>query len=79
VAPDFGFIRQIVRDAGCGLLVQPGDPVALSEAVEQLLRNPQASAVMGERGRRAVGEKYTWASEAPKLLALYEAIGRGCS
>jgi glycosyltransferase involved in cell wall biosynthesis len=79
VAADFGYIREIVRDARCGLLVRPGDPVELSDAVEKLLRDPAAAVEMGERGRRAVLVKYSWASQASKLLRLYEAIGNGPS
>jgi glycosyltransferase involved in cell wall biosynthesis len=79
VAADFGYIRDIVRDAQCGVLVRPGDPVELSDAVEKLLRDPGAAAEMGERGRRAVLARYSWASQASKLLRLYQAIGNGAS
>lgn len=71
VASDFGFIGQIVRETGCGLLVPPGEPDALSEAVESLLANPAKAAEMGRRGRTAVLERYNWGSEEKKLLALY--------
>jgi glycosyltransferase involved in cell wall biosynthesis len=79
VAADFGYIQQIVRDAECGVLVRPGDPVELSDAIEALLRDPGAAAEMGERGRRAVFARYSWVSQASKLLSLYEAIGNGAS
>jgi glycosyltransferase involved in cell wall biosynthesis len=71
VASDFGIIRSIVRETGCGLLVPPGDPDALSAAVEILLRDPAKAAEMGQKGRRAVLEKYNWGAEESKLLALY--------
>jgi glycosyltransferase involved in cell wall biosynthesis len=77
VASDFGFIGQIVRETGCGLLVAPGDPAALTAAVESLLRDPAKTAEMGQKGRRAVLEKYNWGSEEKKLLALYaQLLGR---
>lgn len=76
VASDFGFISQIVRDTGCGLLVPPGDAAALSKAIEVLLRDPSRAAEMGQRGRMAVLDRYNWGSEEKKLLALYESLGR---
>jgi glycosyltransferase involved in cell wall biosynthesis len=74
VVSDFGVMGRIVRETGCGLLVAPGDPDALSGAVEALLKDPVKAARMGEMGRRAVLEKYNWASEEKKLLALYEEL-----
>jgi len=74
VASDFGIIRSIVRETGCGLLVPPGDPDALSTAVEILLRDPAKAVEMGQKGRRAVLDRYNWGSEEKKLLALYESL-----
>jgi glycosyltransferase involved in cell wall biosynthesis len=74
VASDFGFISLIVRDTGCGLLVPPGDATALSKAIEVLLRDPAKAAEMGQRGWRAVIDRYNWGSEEKKLVALYESL-----
>ena len=74
VASDFGITRSIVRETGCGFLVPPGDPSALSGAVQALLADPVKAVEMGQRGRRAVLEKYNWTSEEKKLLALYEEL-----
>jgi len=74
VVSDFGVMGRIVRETGCGLLVAPGDPDALSNAIEALLKDPVKAARMGEMGRRAILQKYNWASEEKKLLALYEEL-----
>lgn len=74
VASSFGFIAQIVRDTGCGLLVPPGDADALSKAVEVLFTEPAKALEMGQKGRRAVLDRYNWGSEEKKLLALYEGL-----
>jgi glycosyltransferase involved in cell wall biosynthesis len=76
VASDFGSMHDIVHSTGCGLLVRPGDPVELSDAVASLLRDPATADAMGQRGRRAVLEKYSWPSQAAKLRSLYEVVGR---
>jgi len=77
VASDLRFIRQIVVDTQCGILVPPGDPVALSAAIEELLRDPLRAQQMGERGRRAVFERYSWATQAERLLKLYASVAAG--
>jgi len=74
IASDFGVMGRIVRETGCGLVVAPGDPDALSGAVEAVLKNPGWAADMGEMGRRAILQKYNWESEEKKLLALYANI-----
>ena len=37
-------------------------------------RHPERARQMGERGFRAVQEKYSWGNEEKKLLALYEEL-----
>lgn len=74
IASDFPMWQRIVDKEGCGLTANPLDPVAVSDAVAHLLEQPLLRQEMGERGRRAATEKYTWESEAKHLLALYEEL-----
>jgi glycosyltransferase involved in cell wall biosynthesis len=76
VASDFGCMRDVLRETGCGLLVPPEDPAALASAVQALLDDPERAREMGRRGRAAVLAKYNWDSEARELLALYERLAR---
>ena len=77
VTSDFGFIAAIVRDAGCGLLVPAEDPGAHARALAYLLTHPEEARAMGERGQRAVRERYSWEAESARLLGLYaELMGR---
>lgn len=75
VASDFPLWREIVEDAGCGLLVDPTDPAAIAGAMTWILRNPAEARAMGERGRRRAQERYSWDAEARRLTAFYEALG----
>lgn len=74
IASDFPLWREIVEDAGCGLLVDALDPEAIAKAMQWILDHPEESRVMGERGRRAVEEKYNWELEAEKLVRLYRTL-----
>lgn len=71
IASDYPRWREIVDDAGCGLLVDPTDPAAIANAMQRILDNPGEAEEMGRRGREAIVEKYSWAAESRKLLELY--------
>jgi glycosyltransferase involved in cell wall biosynthesis len=75
VASDFPLWREIVDGAGCGLLVDPLDPAAIAEAVNWLLRNPTQAEDMGEAGRAAVLDRYSWDTEAVSLMGVYAQLG----
>jgi glycosyltransferase involved in cell wall biosynthesis len=74
IASNFPLWREIVEDARCGLLVDPLNPQAVADAMTWLLTHPEEAEAMGERGQKAVQEKYNWALEAKKLIALYKQL-----
>jgi glycosyltransferase involved in cell wall biosynthesis len=74
VTSDFPLWRSIVDAVHCGLLVDPLDAVAIARSVRWLLDHPREAEEMGERGRRAVAERYCWDLEARKLTALYSRL-----
>ncbi len=55
-----GGIKYVVRDGETGLLVPPGDPEALADAIRRLIEDPEKAEVMGQNGRKMVEENYTW-------------------
>lgn len=71
IASDFPLWRNIVTEAGCGLLVDPQNPSAIADAVTWILDHPDEAEAMGRRGQHAVASTYHWDREAEKLLALY--------
>ena len=71
VVSDFPLWREVVEGAQCGLFVEPDRPDQLAKAIQYLLEHRGEARAMGARGRNAVLEKYSWRSEADKLLALY--------
>lgn len=74
VASDIGYIAQIVRESGCGLLAPPGDAAAHASALASLLNDPERAQRLGEAGRAAVRAHYTWDREGAKLVALYRRL-----
>jgi len=74
IAYDLPLIRAVIEEAGCGLLVKPGDLEGLKSAMSYILDHPTEAREMGRRGRQAVVEGYSWDMEGGKLLRLYEEL-----
>ena len=74
VASDFPLWRSIVGEPDAGLLVDPTDPTAVAAAIERLLADEEQAAAMGERGRRAVLERFRWDDQAARLVERYERL-----
>jgi glycosyltransferase involved in cell wall biosynthesis len=71
---DFPLLQRYVREYGVGVAVDPEKPEQIADALEYLVKNPQIAQQMGTMGKRAVMEKYNWAHEGARLVALYHKI-----
>jgi glycosyltransferase involved in cell wall biosynthesis len=67
-------LRAIVQEVQCSILVEPGQPEALAEAIQWLLEHPAEAQAMGDRGCPAVLQTYNWNSQAQLLLDLYRRL-----
>ena len=65
-----------MTDGVSGLLVTPGEPARLHDAIASLVENPARAAEMGAAARAAVRASYTWESAAEKTL---DALSRAAS
>ena len=65
-------VPEIVRDGVTGLLVPPGDPAALADALERLLGDPAAARAMGASGRSWVSAGALWSHVGARLERLLE-------
>ncbi len=74
VVSDFPLWAGIVKDAQCGVCVDPLDPAAIAAAIDELVTYPEHARRMGENGRLAVEKKYNWGTEEQKLLELYQGL-----
>jgi len=70
-------VPEIVEDGVTGLLVPPGDPVALAAALEHLLSDPARAREMGRRGRERVAERFLWSHAAARLAQALADAGGG--
>jgi glycosyltransferase involved in cell wall biosynthesis len=75
VASDLPGMAPIVRETGCGLLVDPTDPVALAVAIRTVLDAPPDQRAAWRRGGlEAVATRYSWEHQVPLLLAALERL-----
>jgi phosphatidylinositol alpha-mannosyltransferase len=71
VASDIPGYRDLLT-AG-GVLVPPGDPVALARALDRLLADPDERSRLADAGRREAA-RYAWPRVAERVLAVYERV-----
>lgn len=74
VATSVGGVPRYVANDENGLLVPPGEPAALGDALEQVLDSAVLRKRLAQAGRTTVEDRFTWRRSAEKLLALYEQL-----
>ncbi len=73
VATDIAGIPEQVADGESGYLLQPGDAVALSERLGELLDSPERRQAFGERGRERV-TRFSLSQMNQDLDAVYQSL-----
>jgi alpha-maltose-1-phosphate synthase len=72
-----GGIPEVVADGETGLLVPPGEPEPLAEALNALVRDPDRAKAMGQAGRKRAVAEFGWAAIAAQTAALYTELVTG--
>ncbi len=75
VATRVGGNPEAVADGRSGLLVPPGDPGALAEAIGRLLAQPDLPRRMGRAGREYVATHFSFAAQAREYRRLLAFLG----
>lgn len=74
VASNFPEIKKVINEAKCGLLINPTDENEIVEAIKYMIEHPEVTKKMGENGRKAVEEKYSWDVIENRLFAVYNSL-----
>lgn len=77
VASEVGGLPEVVEKDVTGLLVPPGDPDGLAEAVVKLLKNPERAQEMARLGLERVRERFSIGSVVDRLESLYLTVVPG--
>jgi len=76
VATDVGGFREVVEESGAGIVVPPGDPAALADAIARVLGDPELRARLSAAALDAVERIYSWDVAAERTEAVYLAALR---
>jgi glycosyltransferase involved in cell wall biosynthesis len=74
IASRFPISQEIVRDHHTGLLVAPGDPAALADAVHQLLADPERRSRLGRGALRLARQRFDREKNAAAISQIYEQV-----
>lgn len=74
VASRAGGLAEMIEDQVSGLLVEPGDSLALAEAIVQLLRDAGLREEMGRAARQRAEEMFSSRVVVPKMVKLYRGL-----
>lgn len=77
VATDVGGTREVLEGGKHGILVPPGRPEALAEAIVGFCRNPGETIERARNGRRFIREFFGFEARTRKMEALYRSLHRG--
>lgn len=70
IATDVGGTAELLGD-GCGLLVSPGDPAGLADAIRRVLHSPQLRKDVSRAGRTRVEQEFAVERVVAQLRALF--------
>lgn len=70
VASGIAGYRSVLTHNKEGLLVEPGDEMAIAQGIMSLLRDPHKRASMAAQGERTA-QRYDWSAVAPRILDYY--------
>ena len=72
IASNVGGIPALVEDRRTGRLVPPGDVVALAEAIDELVRRPDAAKALGAAASESIGSRFGAQAMVRAVGAVYE-------
>jgi glycosyltransferase involved in cell wall biosynthesis len=77
VQPKTAAFPELIEAAGGGILVAPEDAAALANGIEDLIKDPDLSARLGDAGRQAVEREFSDRRMADRMIAMLESAHAG--
>ena len=74
ICSDMPTYREIMSKYKCGILVDPLNPEQIKNAIEYLITHKEEAWEMGQRGRQAVIEEYSWDALSVKYIKLVNSL-----
>ena len=72
VVSDLPGMATIVRETGCGVLIDPADPAAIGRAIASIVELPESDWVTWrQRCLSAAHDRYSWETQVARLMAEY--------
>lgn len=76
VAPCFASLGRLVKQTGCGALVDTTDPEAIADGIRRFLEDAPMASEAGAKGRAAFESQFNWEIESQKLAAFLDRLRR---
>jgi len=74
VAVDSPGTREVLCDGQSAMLVRPGDPAAMADAVERLIEQPTTAEMLGAAARQVVVERFSLAQMGARHVTLFTSL-----
>lgn len=72
ICSDVPLYREMMNEYKCGILVDPKNPKEIADAIKFLVENKEEAYRMGQEGRRAVVEKYSWDAVSKEYVSIID-------
>lgn len=74
IGSNIGGIPDIIEDGENGLLVPPGEPQALANAIIRIIEDPDLADQFREAGLKTVHERFSWEKISDQFIEIYQEL-----
>ncbi|MBL4693270.1 MAG: glycosyltransferase family 4 protein [Magnetovibrio sp.] len=77
ISTNMPFQADVVRDGGCGYVIEAGNAQVLAETVVKLMNNPVEAGEMSKRSRAIAVKDHSWAARAKDTQTVLQRVLKG--
>lgn len=74
VVTDVGGLMEVVDHGKFGIVIPKKDSLALANAIDNLVNNPDEALQLGLKARKNVLDRYNWSDNLSQMITIYESI-----